>query len=89
LGRLPRGTGWVHVGGLAFIAGIGFTVSLFVASLAFTDPAITDLAKTGIFLGSTIAGVAGYAMLRTIKDPTAAPEPQPTPEPAIDSAPAS
>jgi NhaA family Na+:H+ antiporter len=89
LGRLPRGTGWVHVGGLALIAGIGFTVSLFVTSLAFSDPGITDLAKTGIFVGSTIAGVAGYAMLRTVKDPSTATEPKPTAEPAIDSAPAS
>ena len=69
LGKLPRGTGWVHITGLALIAGIGFTVSLFVTSLAFGEPVIGDLAKTGIFVGSTIAGIAGFALLRSIKDP--------------------
>ncbi len=86
LGKLPRHTTWVHVGGLSLIAGIGFTVSLFVTSLAFPDqPEIADLAKTGIFVGSTIAGLAGYAMLRTTKDPGAA---KPSAEPADSEIPA-
>jgi NhaA family Na+:H+ antiporter len=64
LGRLPRNTTWTHVFGVAGLAGIGFTVSLFVTSLAFEDPALTDLAKIGIFAGSGIAGLAGYLVLR-------------------------
>ncbi len=64
LGRLPPGTSWSHVVGLAAVAGIGFTVSLFVAGLAFTDPHITDLSKVGIFSGSLIAGVLGTLLLR-------------------------
>jgi NhaA family Na+:H+ antiporter len=67
LGKLPRLTGWTHIVGLAGLAGIGFTVSLFVTGLAFDDPFLTDRAKTGIFIGSTIAGVAGYFLLRTIR----------------------
>lgn len=66
LGKLPRLTGWKHIVGLAGLAGIGFTVSLFVTGLAFDDAALTDRAKTGIFIGSTIAGIAGYFVLRTI-----------------------
>lgn len=65
LGRLPPGTTWLHILGLSAVAGIGFTVALFVAGLAFTDPAITDLAKVGIFSGSIVAGIIGsFALSR-------------------------
>ncbi len=62
--RLPIGSTWSHIRGLAVLAGIGFTVSLFVTGLAFDDPAMADLAKIGIFAGSAIAGVTGYFLLR-------------------------
>jgi NhaA family Na+:H+ antiporter len=64
LGVLPRLITWRHVIGLAAIAGIGFTVSLFITGLAFEQPDITDLAKIGIFIGSGAAGVLGYLILR-------------------------
>ena len=67
LGRLPKGTSWANVIGLAMIAGIGFTVSLFIAELAFSDEVLTDEAKIGIFIGSAVAGLAGYALLRTVR----------------------
>ncbi len=70
LGKLPPGTGWGHVVGLAAVAGIGFTVSLFVAGLAFKDPATTDLAKVGIFTGSITAGIIGSILLRRAKPPS-------------------
>jgi len=63
-GRLPRFTTWTHVLGLSFLAGIGFTVALFVASLAFEVPAAADAAKIGIFGGSLVAGLVGFAILR-------------------------
>ena len=63
-GHLPRSTGWRHVVGLAAVAGIGFTVALFIAGLAFTDPVLADRAKLGIFAGSLLAGLVGYAVLR-------------------------
>lgn len=70
LGILPPGTGWSHIVGLAAVAGIGFTVSLFVTGLAFTDPHLTDLAKVGIFGGSLVAGVIGTLLLFRAKPPS-------------------
>ena len=69
-GKLPRGTGWGHVVGLAATAGIGFTVSLFVTGLAFEDPHLTDLAKAGIFTGSLIAGLIGALLLARARPPS-------------------
>ncbi|MEX0825431.1 MAG: Na+/H+ antiporter NhaA [Acidimicrobiia bacterium] len=64
LGELPKFTSWAHIVGLAAIAGIGFTVSLFVSDLAFRAHELEDFAKTGIFTGSAIAGIIGYLILR-------------------------
>jgi NhaA family Na+:H+ antiporter len=65
IGRLPGGTTWRHVVGLATTAGVGFTVALFVTSLAFDDAAVGDAAKVGILVGSTLSGLVGYLILRT------------------------
>jgi NhaA family Na+:H+ antiporter len=68
LGRMPRNTTWRHLIGLAMLAGIGFTVALFVAALAFEGPesaAQLDSAKIGIFAGSIVAGVGGFLFLRS------------------------
>jgi NhaA family Na+:H+ antiporter len=50
--------------GLSAVAGVGFTVSLFIAELAFDDPALVAEAKVGIFSASLIAGALGFAVLR-------------------------
>ncbi len=71
LGRLPAKTGWPQVVGLGAVAGIGFTVALFVAGLAFSDPATNDLAKVGIFAGSLVAGAIGAAILSRARPATA------------------
>ena len=63
LGRLPANTTWKHIIGLSMIAGIGFTVSLFIAGLAFQTPLLIDQAKVGIFVGSLVAGIAGAVYL--------------------------
>ena len=68
-GKLPDRTGWPQVFGLAALAGVGFTVSLFITELAFTDELLADQAKIGIFIGSTIAGGIGYLLLRSGKTP--------------------
>ena len=69
VGKLPTQTGWAQIIGLAALAGIGFTVSMFVPELAFTDEALADSAKVGIFIGSGIAGIFGYTLLRRSKTP--------------------
>jgi len=70
LGRLPEGVGWLHLTGLSAIAGIGFTVSLFVAQLAFDDPVLIDTAKVGILVGSLAAGLIGAGLLIRVKAPS-------------------
>jgi NhaA family Na+:H+ antiporter len=69
VGPLPGGTTWRHLFGLSMVAGIGFTVALFVTSISFTDPASADAAKLGILVGSLTAGVCGYVVLRSCADP--------------------
>ena len=63
--RLPSGVGRVHVVGAGALGGIGFTVALFIASLAFTDDALEANAKIGILLGSLVSGGIGAAILAT------------------------
>ena len=65
LGVLPAGVRVRHVWGLAVLGGIGFTVSLFVADLAYTDPALTEQAKVGIFAGSLASALIGSVVLRS------------------------
>lgn len=65
IGRLPDGVSSRHVAGMAAIAGIGFTVSIFVAGLAFDDPALTDQAKIGVLAASVAAALLGAATLST------------------------
>jgi NhaA family Na+:H+ antiporter len=77
IARLPRNTEWAHIVGVAAVAGIGFTVALFVTALAFEPGELADRAKTGIFLGSITAGLLGTAFLRTRKPMPDPSEPQP------------
>jgi NhaA family Na+:H+ antiporter len=64
IGRLPETVTVRHVLGLAAVAGIGFTVSLFITALAFDDPALTDQAKIGVLAASVLAALIGIAILR-------------------------
>ena len=64
LGRLPEGVSFRHVVGMAALAGIGFTVSIFVGGLAFDDPALTDQATLGVLLASVVAALLGAVILR-------------------------
>lgn len=61
--RLPRGVRWRHLLGAAWLGGIGFTMSLFVSQLAFTDPILREEAKLGILLASLIAAIIGLIWL--------------------------
>jgi NhaA family Na+:H+ antiporter len=62
-GTLPEGVARVHVVGAAALGGIGFTVSLFIAQLAYDEPALINQAKIGILLASVAAALAGAAIL--------------------------
>ena len=61
---LPDGVTWPMVYGASCLAGIGFTMSLFVSELAFTDPAHIAEAKIGILVASILSGVVGSVVLR-------------------------
>lgn len=63
LGRLPKGVGTRDLVGGAALAGIGFTVSLFIVGLAFDDARIVDEAKIGVLGGSLLSAVVGTAIL--------------------------
>jgi NhaA family Na+:H+ antiporter len=70
---LPDGLRWGQVYGVALLCGIGFTMSLFIASLAFAQAGTPDtgLDRLGVLLGSAISGLAGYLVLRrTLPYPT-------------------
>jgi len=61
---LPPGVTWPMVWGISFLAGIGFTMSLFVSELAFTVQEQVDEAKFGILIASLISGVGGIVVLK-------------------------
>jgi len=60
---LPEGVRWVHMWGASCLAGIGFTMSIFIGTLAFPDPAMIAEAKVGILIASLIAGLLGAGVL--------------------------
>jgi NhaA family Na+:H+ antiporter len=62
--KLPSDATWKMVYGVCLLTGIGFTMSLFIGSLAFDDIARVTFVKVGVLLGSILSGVAGYAVLR-------------------------
>ena len=62
-GVLPGGVRWSHLMAGATLAGIGFTISLFITDLAFDDVLLREQAKIGILLGSVVAAVLGTVML--------------------------
>ncbi len=62
--RLPSGTTWRQMYAVALLAGIGFTMSLFIGTLAFADPAMTNGVRLGVLTGSIASGVIGFVMLR-------------------------
>jgi NhaA family Na+:H+ antiporter len=62
----PHGANYKNIFGIAMLAGVGFTMSIFISNLAFTEPDFTDSAKIGILLGSFISGLVGYIFLFAI-----------------------
>jgi NhaA family Na+:H+ antiporter len=63
---LPKGTTWMQLYGVSLLAGIGFTMSLFIGTLAFTDAEITNLVRLGVLSGSCLSGIVGFVVLRRV-----------------------
>jgi NhaA family Na+:H+ antiporter len=64
LAELPQNVSLTQLAGISILGGLGFTMSLFINSLAFTDVVLINSAKMGILFGSLIAGVIGYTVIR-------------------------
>jgi len=62
--QLPDGVTWAQIFGASLLAGVGFTMSLFVGELAFEEEGLRDAAKLGILVASLAAGACGYLALR-------------------------
>jgi Na+:H+ antiporter, NhaA family len=60
----PKDASWAQLYGVALLCGIGFTMSLFIGGLAFTDPVQSDAVKVGVLLGSLLSATAGFILLR-------------------------
>ncbi|KAB2886213.1 MAG: Na+/H+ antiporter NhaA [Albidovulum sp.] len=67
--RLPQGVTWMHIYGLACLAGIGFTMSLFIGGLSFADQALMNEVRLGVLTGSAISAIIGYTVLRYVVRP--------------------
>ena len=63
IAKLPQNVNWVHMVGAGILGGVGFTMAIFVANLAFTDPAYIATAKLGILSASALAGIIGFLFL--------------------------
>jgi Na+:H+ antiporter, NhaA family len=66
VGSLPAGIRWNHVFGVSLLTGIGFTMSLFIGSLAFPDDTLHGQVRLGVLVGSTFAAIAGVCWLRAV-----------------------
>lgn len=66
ISSLPEGANWKHIAGVSLLAGIGFTMSLFISGLAFKNPVFIDQAKYGILIASILAGIMGTIVLKRI-----------------------
>ena len=64
LAKLPEGAGWLQLIGVAALCGVGFTMSLFIGSLAFDGPDYFTPLRLGVIAGSVLSGVTGYLLLR-------------------------
>ncbi|MEN9062416.1 Na+/H+ antiporter NhaA [Ponticoccus litoralis] len=64
LARKPHGANWAQIFGVACLAGIGFTMSLFIGSLSFDDQELMNGVRLGVLCGSLISGVTGFVALR-------------------------
>ncbi|MEJ2022358.1 MAG: Na+/H+ antiporter NhaA, partial [Maritimibacter sp.] len=64
LARLPEGVDWRHIYGLSALAGIGFTMSLFIGGLSYADDALMNEVRLGVLTASVISALIGFFVLR-------------------------
>jgi Na+:H+ antiporter, NhaA family len=67
--RLPDGASWTKLYAIAVCGGIGFTMSLFIGTLAFAEPRFEAMVRLGVLIASCLSGVVGYVVLRATKSP--------------------
>jgi NhaA family Na+:H+ antiporter len=72
IAQLPSQVDWKSMFAVSWLAGIGFTMSIFIAGIAYTDPVLVDESKIGILIASTLASVIGlslgFSLTRAIGD---------------------
>lgn len=61
--QLPHGANWAHIYGVACLAGIGFTMSLFIGGLSYSDPELINQVRLGVLSGSLVSAIVGYTVL--------------------------
>lgn len=69
IARRPGNASWAQIYGIALVAGIGFTMSLFIGGLAFADPELQERVKIGVLGGSALSAIGGYLVLRYARKP--------------------
>ena len=67
--HLPHNVSWLALYGVSLLTGIGFTMSLFIGSLAFEEPAYATSIRLGVFVGSILSGLCGFLLLRALGSP--------------------
>ena len=70
IGSMPQGASWVQIIGVGLLAGIGFTMSIFIALLSFSDNLLIAEAKFSILVASLLSGVTGYILLNRVATPS-------------------
>jgi NhaA family Na+:H+ antiporter len=63
---LPTGLTWKHISGVSLLAGIGFTMSIFITLLAFDDKSLIDAGKIAIIFASTLSAIVGLITLKLV-----------------------
>ncbi|AKO95827.1 MULTISPECIES: Na+/H+ antiporter NhaA [Marinovum] len=76
LTRMPHGANWLHIYGLSCLAGVGFTMSLFIGSLSFDDALLMNQVRLGVLSGSLVSGLIGYGALMLASDAREEAEPE-------------
>lgn len=69
LARLPHGVGWIHIYGVSALAGIGFTMSLFIGSLSFADQTLMNDVRLGVLVASALSAAIGATVLLMAGNP--------------------